>query len=231
MLINCVAYENGAKLADIPVADISNYIERPGCFVWVALADATPAELEEMRQEFGLHALAVEDALHGHQRPKLEEYGSSLFAVMHLLEPEPERPGHFNHGEVDVFVGSNYVLSVRNRSKRGFLGVRERCESEPELLRHGSGFVLYALMDAVVDRYFPIIDALEVELEQIEQQIFTKGAARDNIKQLYELKGRAMDLKHIRTFAAVARVGNLTRAAEHLHLTQPALSLQLKSFQ
>ncbi|MDP1171914.1 magnesium transporter, partial [Klebsiella pneumoniae] len=72
MLINCVAYENGAKLADIPVADISNYIERPGCFVWVALADATPAELEEMRQEFGLHALAVEDALHGHQRPKLE---------------------------------------------------------------------------------------------------------------------------------------------------------------
>ncbi len=196
MLINCVAYENGAKLADIPVADISNYIERPGCFVWVALADATPAELEEMRQEFGLHALAVEDALHGHQRPKLEEYGSSLFAVMHLLEPEPERPGHFNHGEVDVFVGSNYVLSVRNRSKRGFLAVRERCESEPELLRHGSGFVLYALMDAVVDRYFPIIDALEVELEQIEQQIFTKGAARDNIKQLYELKGRAMDLKH-----------------------------------
>ncbi|MDP0953377.1 hypothetical protein Q6283_29290, partial [Klebsiella pneumoniae] len=83
--------------------------------------------------------------LHGHQWPKLEEYGSSLFAVMHLLEPEPERPGHFNHGEVDVFVGSNYVLSVRNRSKRGFLGVRERCESEPELLRHGSGFVLYAL--------------------------------------------------------------------------------------
>jgi hypothetical protein len=141
MLINCVAYENGAKLADIPVADISNYIERPGCFVWVALADATPAELEEMRGEFGLHALAVEDALHGHQRPKIEEYGSSLFAVMHLLEPEPERPGHFNHGEVDVFVGPNFVLSVRNRSKRGFLGVRERCENEPELLRHGSGFV------------------------------------------------------------------------------------------
>jgi magnesium transporter len=168
MLINCVAYENGAKLADIPVADISNYIERPGCFVWVALADATPAELEEMRGEFGLHALAVEDALHGHQRPKIEEYGSSLFAVMHLLEPEPERPGHFNHGEVDVFVGPNFVLSVRNRSKRGFLGVRERCENEPELLRHGSGFVLYALMDAVVDRYFPIIDALEVELEQIQ---------------------------------------------------------------
>lgn len=196
MLINCVAYENGSKVADIPVADISEYIARPGCFVWVALADATPEELAEMREEFGLHELAVEDAHHGHQRPKVEEYGSSLFVVMHLLEPEPNRPGHFNEGEVDVFVGPNYVLSVRNRSKRGFLGVRDRCESEPDLLRHGSGFVLYALMDAVVDRYFPIIDALELELEKIEHQIFTKKAARDSIEQLYNLKQRVTLLKH-----------------------------------
>ncbi len=196
MLINCVAYENGAKLADIPVADISEYIVRPGCFVWVALADATPEELNEMREEFGLHELAVEDAHHGHQRPKVEEYGPSLFVVMQLLEPEPERPGHFSADEVDVFVGPNYVLSVRNRSKQGFLGVRDRCEHEPDLLRHGSGFVLYALMDAVVDRYFPIIDALEVELERIEHQIFTKKAARDNIEQLYHLKQRVMLLKH-----------------------------------
>ena len=88
------------------------------------------------------------------------------------------------------------MLSVRNRSQKGFLGVRERCESEPELLRHGSGFVLYALMDAVVDRYFPILDELETELETIEKDIFTKGAARKNIEQLYELKGRVMVLKH-----------------------------------
>jgi len=196
MLINCVAYENGSKLADIPVVDISEYIERPGCFVWVAMTDPTAAELDEMREEFGLHELAVEDARHGHQRPKIEEYGPSLFVVMHLLEPDPQHPGEFRVGEVDVFVGPNYILSVRNHSQQGFLGVRERCEREPELLRNGSGFVLYALMDAVVDRYFPIIDALEVELEKVEQQIFTKGAARENIKQLYELKQRAMVLKH-----------------------------------
>ncbi|RYF62846.1 MAG: magnesium and cobalt transport protein CorA, partial [Comamonadaceae bacterium] len=101
-----------------------------------------------------------------------------------------------NVGEVDVFVGRNYVLSVRNRSKSGFLGVRERCEREPDLLRNGSGFVLYALMDAVVDRYFPVIDTLEVELEEIEKQIFSQGAARESIKHLYELKQRAMVLKH-----------------------------------
>ncbi|WPH19033.1 magnesium/cobalt transporter CorA [Variovorax paradoxus] len=196
MLINCVAYENGAKLADIPVEDISEYITRPGCFVWVALSDATPQELAQMQDEFNLHPLAVEDAQHGHQRPKVEEYGDSLFVVMHLVEPSAEGEHCVNVGEVDVFVGKNYVLSVRNRSQQGFLGVRERCEREPELLRNGSGFVLYALMDAVVDRYFPVIDALEVELESIEQQIFTQGgAARDKIKQLYDLKRRSMVLK------------------------------------
>ena len=194
MLINCVAYQDGAKLADISVDHISEYVSLPGCFVWVALADATPEELDEMQQEFGLHELAVEDARHGHQRPKIEEYGDSLFAVFHLVEPDPER-GEVNVGEVDVFVGKNYVLSVRNRSKLGFLGVRERCERQPELLKSGSGFVLYALMDAVVDRYFPVIDALEVELETIEQQIFTKGAPYNNIRRLYELKRRALVLK------------------------------------
>ena len=196
MLINCVAYENGAKLADIPVTDISDHISRPGCFVWVALVDATPEELNEMQEEFGLHELAVEDARHGHQRPKIEEYGDSLFVVLHLLEAAPDSAVGINVGEVNVFVGRNYVLSVRNRSQQGFLGVRERCEREPDLLRNGAGFVLYALMDAVVDRYFPVIDAVEVELETIERQIFTKGAARISIQQLYTLKQRAMVLKY-----------------------------------
>ncbi|HEY3048720.1 MAG TPA: magnesium and cobalt transport protein CorA [Polaromonas sp.] len=196
MLINCVVYQNGTKLADIPVKEISDYISRPDAFVWVALQDATPAELEEMQEEFGLHELAVEDARHGHQRPKIEEYGASLFSVLHLVEPVPGNPKELSLGEVDVFTGSNYVLSVRNRSQKGFLGVRARCEREPELLRNGSGFVLYALMDAVVDRYFPILDGLETELEIIENDIFTKGTARLNIERLYELKGRVMVLKH-----------------------------------
>jgi magnesium transporter len=194
MLINCVAYIEGKRLADIPVADISEYVGRTDCFVWVALRDATDAELQEMQQEFGLHELAVEDARHGHQRPKIEEYGDSLFAVMHLAEIDALDELHV--GEVSVFVASNYILSVRNRSRQNFLGVRSRCEREPELLRQGPGFVLYALMDAVVDRYFPFIDALESELEAVEAQIFVKGAARANIKQMYALKRHAMLLKH-----------------------------------
>ena len=193
MLINCVAYENGSRLADMAVEEISDYLAKPDCFVWVALRDATAQELDQMQEEFGLHELAVEDARHGHQRPKIEEYGDSVFAVMHLLE---EIDGEFNIGEVNVFVGQNYVLSVRNHSQQGFLGVRERCEREPHLLSHGSGFVLYALMDAVVDRYFPIMDRLESELEEIEEQIFAKGAARSNIERLYDLKRKITFLKH-----------------------------------
>jgi len=99
-------------------------------------------------------------------------------------------------GEVDVFVGRNFVLSIRNRSSHSLLGVRERAEREPHLLKHGAGFVFYALMDAVVDRYFPVIEDMESELEGIEQQIFVRGSARSNIEQLYALKQRIMVLKH-----------------------------------
>ena len=194
MLINCVAYRDGAKLADIATEDISDYISQPGCFVWVALRDASDAELAHMQHEFGLHDLAVEDARHGHQRPKIEEYGNSVFAVLHLLELTPT--DGLRLGEVNVFAGSNYVLSVRNSSTQGFLGVRERCEREPTLLRQGSSFVLYALMDAVVDRYFPLVDALESELETIEDQIFDRGAGRANIERLYQLKHKVTVLRH-----------------------------------
>ena len=193
VLINCVAYENGSRLADLPIEEISDYLARPDCFVWVALCDATPEELDTMKEEFALHELAVEDARHGHQRPKIEDYGDSLFVVMHLLDLTK---AGFHVGEVHVFVGKNYVLSVRNRSQQHFLAVRERCEREPHLLRQGAGFVLYALMDATVDRYFPVAERLESELEEIEAQIFVKGNARTNIKRLYELKTRIMQLKH-----------------------------------
>jgi magnesium transporter len=193
MLINCVAYQEGKKLKDISIEEISDYLTIPDCFVWVALQDAELAELEKMREEFDLHALAVEDAWHSHQRPKIEEYGDSVFAAMHLVEMDGDQ---LKVGEVDIFVGLNYVLSVRNRSHDGFLGVRARCEREPHLLSQGAGFVFYALMDAVVDRYFPVLDALETELENIEEHIFVKGSALSNIERLYALKRKVMILRH-----------------------------------
>lgn len=193
MLVNCVAYQDGKKLADISIADISEFVIRPECFVWVALKDPDAAELAEMQAEFGLHELAVEDARHGHQRPKIEEFGSSLFAVLH--NPKMEN-GVLSVGEVNIFVGPNYILSVRNNVEQGFTAVRERCEREPELLKHGSGFVFYALIDAVVDRYFPLLDALDVELEAIEERIFSSTSQRANIEALYALKQKLMKLQY-----------------------------------
>ena len=193
MLINCVAYQNGRKIAEVGKGEIRAYLTRPDCFVWVALRDASEAELAEMQAEFGLHELAVEDARHGHQRPKIEEYGNSLFAVMHTVELAGDE---LNVGEIAAFVGSNYVLTVRSRSEQGFQNVRARCEREPELLKFGSGYVLYALMDAVVDRYFPVLDALETQLDAIEQQIFANKSPKANIEALYNLKQRLMALRH-----------------------------------
>ena len=193
MLVNCVAYQAGTRLCDVPVERIGEFLHRPDCFVWVALKDAEQSELRQMQAEFKLHELAVEDALHGHQRPKIEEYGDSLFAVVHMIEMTD---GEIGVGELNIFVEESYVLSVRNRSQQGFLGVRARCEREPDLLKQGVAFVFYALMDAVVDRYFPVLDALETELETIEDQIFVKGSARANIERLYQLKRKVQILKH-----------------------------------
>ncbi len=193
MIVNCVAYQNGRKLADIPVAEISAYIARPDCFVWIALKDPEPEELAAMQREFSLHELAVEDARHGHQRPKIEEYDGSLFVVLHLIE---RREAELHVGEVAIFVAEKYVVSARSRAERGFVDVRVRCEHEPELLRHGTGYVLYALMDAVVDRYFPLLDSIESDIEAIEEHIFAEQPDREQIEALYSAKRQLTILKH-----------------------------------
>lgn len=192
MLINCASYQNGKKIADIDIENISDHIADKNSFVWVALLDPTADEIAKMKEEFDLHPLAVEDALLGHQRPKIEEYGKSLFAVIQVLKYDDD----ISVGELDIFAASDYVLSIRNRSDVGFLGVRQRCEQEPELLSQGSGFVLYALIDAVVDRYFPIVERLELELENIEETLFDERSTKSNIERLFELKRKVMVVKH-----------------------------------
>ena len=193
MIVNCVAYQEGLKIADISLGEIRAYSSRPACFVWVALKDPEPSEFDALQEEFDLHELAVEDAKHGHQRPKIEEYAQSIFVVLHTIELEEDG---LRSGEVSVFVGRNYVISVRRSSLRGFGDVRRRCEDEPDLLRHGPAYVLYALMDAVVDRYFPVVDALTEEIERLEERIFAGVTTRGNVEALYGLKRKLMTLEH-----------------------------------
>jgi magnesium transporter len=197
MLIACVAYQDGRKLGDITVDEISDYVQKPECFVWVALKDPEPEELDAMKQEFGLHELAVEDVRSHHQWPKIEEYDDSLFAVMHTVERKEDCTLEF--GEVDVFAGPNYILSVRMRTTHGFKKVRERCEAEPPLLKQGSAFVLYALMDDIVDSYFNVLESMTAELEELEDRIFRpkeQTDSREIIEELYRFKRRLVVMRH-----------------------------------
>ena len=205
MIVNSVAYRDGKKIADVQRDEIHSYLQRNDCIVWVAVRDPEPHELDRMEEEFDLHPLAVEDSHHGHQRPKFEEYGDSLFLVMHMIEPDGDE---LRVGEVNIFVGRNYVLSLRMRSERNFQDVRARCEREPELLKYGTGYILYALMDAVVDRYFPILDNIETQLEIIEDQIFAGTSPRANIEALYGIKQDLVTLKHA-TAPLLEAVGKL----------------------
>jgi magnesium transporter len=198
MLVNCVAYRDGRKLADIELREVHDYLAQPGTFVWIGLRDPGGEELAAMQEEFDLHELAIEDVGHGHDtvaRPKIEEYGEVLFVVMNTVELTPK--DEIRLGEMSVFVGPNYLISVRRRSERGFQEVRARAEREPGLLARGPGFVLYALMDAVVDRYFPLLESIEIELERIESRLFAPGASpRENVEALYYVKQQLTTVKH-----------------------------------
>jgi magnesium transporter len=193
VLVNCAAYRQGEKLADISLRDVQQFMTEPNCFVWVALRDPEPDELEVLQTEFRLHDLAVEDMRGGHQRPKLEEYGRSLFIAVRTVELAGD---DLQLGQVCISVGMGYVLSVRRGTRHGFAELRDRTEHEPELLRHGPGYVLYALLDNVVDRYFPVLDALTDETEALEDRIFGGQTTRAQIEALYGLKRKLMQLKH-----------------------------------
>ena len=135
MIVNCVVYERGQKLSDIPLTEVRSHLQQRDHFVWVALKDPEPSELAALQEEFSLHELAIEDAQKGHQRPKIEEYGSSLFVVLHLIEPAGTE---LQTGEIAIFVGPQYIVSVRRDAQLGFADVRRRCEQE--CADEGGGF-------------------------------------------------------------------------------------------
>jgi magnesium transporter len=192
-VIACAAYSDGRRVADLPIADVSETLEQTDQFVWIGLYEPREAVLRQVQQEFGLHDLAVEDALSAHQRPKLEQYEGSLFVVMRTAQLGPDRRLEF--GETHVFVGQRFVISVRHGSVKSHIALRARCEAAPELLKKGPGFVLYALMDFIVDQYLPIVDALEEQLEELEEEIFAERFTRDTTGRIYHLKRDLLALK------------------------------------
>src|SRR4051812_47192175 len=174
-VVASVAYAGGKRLADVPLDDISEVLKQPGTFVWIGLVEPDEPLLRKVQEEFGLHDLAIEDALVAHQRPKLERYDNSLFVVLRtaqIAEPRSVEQCSVEYGETHIFLGRNYVVTVRHGNATSYTAVRVRAESTPKLLKQGPAFVAYSVIDFIVDQYFPIVDALEGELQQLENRIF-----------------------------------------------------------
>ncbi|MEO8160336.1 MAG: CorA family divalent cation transporter, partial [Arenimonas sp.] len=187
MVRNLASYSlDGQRLRDISLEEIGDALADASVgFVWVGLYEPDEALLLKMQEEFGLHPLAVEDALNAHQRAKIEVYGDSLFLVLHTAQVVS---GHIQFGETHVFVGPRYLLTVRHGASLPFSPARARCEKNPELMKLGPSYGLYAVLDAVVDNYFPIVEEFQQELNELEKDIFAADYRRETIHRLYELK-------------------------------------------
>jgi magnesium transporter len=193
-VVKAVAYADGRAVAEVAIENISDVLAQPGRFVWIGLQEPDASLLRRIQAEFGLHDLAVEDALRAHQRPKVDRYGDSLFVVLRTTRLGPATR-HVETGETHIFLGPRYLISVRHGPSVGYAEVRARCEASPALLRLGPPFALYALMDFIVDQYFPVVDGLEDELETLEAAIFGEQVSRETSARIYELKRELLELK------------------------------------
>ena len=192
MVVGCAAYEDGKRVADFSIDDAPKFRRGKGRFIWIGLHEPSEELLRKVQSLFGLHDLAIEDAHNAHQRPKLEVYGSSLFLVLHTAQI---LGGKVEFGETHIFVGDGYVVTVRHGASSSYTDVRSRCESAPELLRKGEDFVLYSLIDFIVDNYPPVIDALELEVETLEESVFKDTFDRGSIERIYDLKADLIALR------------------------------------
>ena len=209
-LVTCVAYAGGRRIGEVSIPDISEVLKLPDRFVWLGLVEPDEEMLAEIQQEFSLHDLAIEDAARAHQRPKLERFGDSLFVVLRTAHLDPTTGG-IDYGETHLFVGPNYIVSIRHGRSLPYTDVRTRCEASPDLLAKGPGFVLYALMDFIVDQYFPLVDAFEDKLGALEDNIFSQTLTRETTEQIYQLKRELLEVK--RAVAPLVDMGNrLVRA-------------------
>ena len=212
-VVNCVRYGRDGGRRDITLDEISDVLAvDDGSFVWVGLYEPGEELLDKLQEEFDLHDLAVEDAHHAHQRPKIEAYGNSLFIAVHTAQA---RDGEVSFGETHLFVGPRYLVTVRHGTSLSYNTVRARCEREPELLALGPTYGLYAVLDFIVDNYLPIVDEFRDQLNALEHDIFAENFSRDTVRKLYELK---RELTRLRLAVTPMQdiTGQLTRVHTHL---------------
>lgn len=193
MVVNCVAYRNnGTRLRDIGVDDISEILKEPDTFVWVGLHEPDDSLLLKLQEEFDLHDLAVEDAQQAHQRTKIETYGDSLFIVVQTAQLIS---GHIAFGETHIFLGKRYLITVRHGASLSYTPARRSCEKTPEMLALGPSYGLYGVLDFIVDNLLPIVRDFREELQDLEKDIFADTLNRDTVRRLYDMQRDLMTLR------------------------------------
>src|SRR6266545_3147558 len=183
-VVNCAAYQGGCRVAEIDVDQAGPVDTGDGRFVWIGLHEPDQDLLRTVQTRFGLHDLAIEDAHSAHQRPKLEIYGESLFLVLRTAQLQDHK---IRFGESHIFAGRGYVVTIRHGSTTPYTEVRARCEAAPKMLSMGESFVVYSVMDFIVDNYFPIVHALESELDELEEAIFSQASSMPDIERIDNL--------------------------------------------
>jgi magnesium transporter len=191
-LVDSGVYEDGVRVAS--PRDLASTVaaleQRGDRIAWMGLYRPARPELDALAQEFGLHELAVEDAVLAHQRPKLERYGDTLFVVLRAARYDDEHE-EVEFGELHLFIGPDFVITVRHAESPDLSAVRKRLEADPELLARGTDAVLYAILDAVVDGFGPVVRGLGIDIDEIEAQVFTGDP--EVSRRIYELSQEVVD--------------------------------------
>ncbi len=191
-IVSCVAYRAGIRLEPFPIEDISEIIKQPDIFLWIGLYEPDDALLDLIQEEFGLHELAMEDARAAHQRPKLETYGESIFIV---VKTATLIKGKIAFGETHFFAGKNYLITLRHGNSKNHSLVRASCEEHPRRLALGTGYALYALLDAIVDNYLLSVSELHNQFSLIEADIFDGRISTEKLQRIYSIKRELMLLR------------------------------------
>ncbi|MFD4608577.1 magnesium and cobalt transport protein CorA [Streptomyces sp. NPDC058440] len=196
MIVDCAVYRDGHRTSGSGgLFGALAAARAAGGFVWVGLHEPSEEEFGLVSEEFSLHPLAVEDALKAHQRPKLEVYEDSLFVVLKPVEYEP-RGDAVSTGEIMIFLGDSFVVTVRHGEGDGPAAVRHRLEQEPEMLGHGPTAVLYAIADTTVDHYLDVAAELQTDLEELEAEVFSPdGGRRSSASRIYAFKRRVTEFR------------------------------------
>ncbi|WP_426126228.1 magnesium and cobalt transport protein CorA [Pararhizobium sp. PWRC1-1] len=209
-VVAAAVYEHGQRIRDIEIKDAHMWKGRDNAVIWIGLHEPDDALLREVQAEFGLHELAIEDAGHAHQRPKLEIYGEAIFVVArtaHMMGDE------IVFGETHLFVGRGYVVSVRHGPSTSYNLVRQRCEASPAALAHGENYILYSILDFIVDNYMPVVEGIHAEVEELEERLLRERLDKKDIERLYFLRRSLLRLRN-----AVVPLVDVCRRHEHLDL-------------